>query len=860
MRVPLIGREALLRSIQARTRAAGGVLLVGDAGVGKSRLLDEVLARRTDRDWFVQRHVATAAAQTIAFGAVCTLLPQTTAVDGGQLLARVRTALVEEAAGRRILLGLDDAHLLDASSTALLCELAHRGDAVLLLSARTGEPLPPAISGLWTSGLLDRTEVPPLDRSGAGELAAHLLGGDVDEALVAALVASSGGSPLLLRELVLDGRSSGAIVRRTRGWELAGSLRAGPRVQDLVRARAQHLGAPARALLETICVGEPLGLGTLQHDEATVLDGLERIGLAVVEAGGAGPVIRAAHPLVSDAVVSSLSVRRRIELERDLAARLIGSGPSAHGDALRAARWLTGAGAPVPGDVLTTAATEALAGSATEEARDLADRAVAVGAGAPALLIVAETARRGGRPEESDAAARRALELATTDEERVEAQYIRALLLTHHFGDPAAAVTLLEETAAEIADPALADHLGDVAVSLAGPLGGYPTLVEETAASLESVRDGPSEFWLRMNLAFAQVMLGRLDRVEEHIERALELAPETPDVGPELVDFLWAMRTGVHVQRGELASGGEAVARHMERCALDARGHATTAAIYGQLLLHAGSTDLFAVVDDVGAGRAGPDPFGATPILVGTAALGHLRCGRPEEAATLLAQVPDDLSDDRALPFVGAARAALLDARGAHAEAAELLEATGRRALETTHIAFGVVAMHALVGAGAPGAATRLLAELPPLDGAMLRTMVDHATAWLDSDVAEIAAAGTSFASYGALPHAATAFAQTAGFQVPGSPERQRHAARAAAWAAASAPFRPVAPVPATDLSERELDICRRAADGERSRDIGDALFLSVRTVDNHLRSAYRKLELGSRQELADVLAPLPPR
>ena len=51
------------------------------------------------------------------------------------------------------------------------------------------------------------------------------------------------------------------------------------------------------------------------------------------------------------------------------------------------------------------------------------------------------------------------------------------------------------------------------------------------------------------------------------------------------------------------------------------------------------------------------------------------------------------------------------------------------------------------------------------------------------------------------------------------------------------------------------------AAGGMGNRDIAQALFLTVRTVENHLGSAYRKLGIGSREELRRLSATgCPPR
>ena len=49
-------------------------------------------------------------------------------------------------------------------------------------------------------------------------------------------------------------------------------------------------------------------------------------------------------------------------------------------------------------------------------------------------------------------------------------------------------------------------------------------------------------------------------------------------------------------------------------------------------------------------------------------------------------------------------------------------------------------------------------------------------------------------------------------------------------------------------LTPRERDIATLAAQGVSSKDIADRLFLSVRTVNNHLQNVYSKLGVGSRR------------
>ena len=61
-------------------------------------------------------------------------------------------------------------------------------------------------------------------------------------------------------------------------------------------------------------------------------------------------------------------------------------------------------------------------------------------------------------------------------------------------------------------------------------------------------------------------------------------------------------------------------------------------------------------------------------------------------------------------------------------------------------------------------------------------------------------------------------------------------------------------PTTLNDLTPQELQIALRLAAGRTTRETAAALFLSPKTIEYHLRSVYRKLEIGSRSELTAAM------
>src|SRR4051794_23631284 len=116
-----------------RAADSGGVVIAGALGVGKTRLAREVIAP-LDGEFSIEWAAATPASASIPFGALAHLLPDVDVIspdDRLRLLSGITAALEGRAAGRPLILVVDDAQWLDTGAAALVHQLAVTGRARL---------------------------------------------------------------------------------------------------------------------------------------------------------------------------------------------------------------------------------------------------------------------------------------------------------------------------------------------------------------------------------------------------------------------------------------------------------------------------------------------------------------------------------------------------------------------------------------------------------------------------------------------------------------------------------------------------------------------------------------------------------
>jgi len=171
---------------------------------------------------------------------------------------------------------------------------------------------------------------------------------------------------------------------------------------------------------------------------------------------------------------------------------------------------------------------------------------------------------------------------------------------------------------------------------------------------------------------------------------------------------------------------------------------------------------------------------------------------------------------------------------------------------------FGSLALYDAVRYGrADLVADQLGAATEDLGSPLLRAMAAHAEAQRAGDGWALDRVAESFAQMHANVLVIEAFADAARAHHDEA-DRNRSATLAALWQRHTPAPNALSRAAPAALTERELDVVQRTLTGESSKAIAEAEFLSVRTVDNHLGQAYRKLGVGSRDELRNALQPNP--
>jgi tetratricopeptide (TPR) repeat protein len=402
---PLVGRSSELGSLigalnDGRTR---GAVVSGASGVGKTRLVRELVAQAAADGRVTAWVVGSRSMAEVSLGAFAHLLPGEEVATSGALevARRVCEQVRRLSPDRPLVLGIDDAQLLDGPSAGLAHQLAAIGAAFVVATVRSGERVPDAVCALWKDGLAERVELRPMSRTETGVLLSGVLGGPVEQVTVHRLWAVSGGNVLFLRELVVAGREQGRLTDRHGIWSWHGELAGGGRLSELIEDRLAGLSDDQRGGMELLAVGEPLPTAVFEALAGSgVARALEARGLLAVTMDGRRSTVRTAHPLYAETLRAGIGPLHRRAMYRRLAAALAHTGARRREDTLRLALWqLDGDGVNDPA-VLNTAARRAIWLFDHRLAERLARAAAYEEGQTEALVLLAEALLWQGRADE----------------------------------------------------------------------------------------------------------------------------------------------------------------------------------------------------------------------------------------------------------------------------------------------------------------------------------------------------------------------------------------------------------------------------------------------------------------------------
>ena len=846
LRWPFVGREPELDQVAQAMTTRQGVVLAGDAGVGKSRLLGEAVDRTAAKGLRSLYVRATRSSGVVPLGAFAPLLPVD---DAAASLARAREAIL---ARDPAVLAIDDAHALDDASAALAHQLVTQDGVRVLATVRRGEEVPDAIVGLWKDGLCERLDLEPLARSALDRLVVAALGGPVDARFQHLMWSRSLGNVLYAHELLGAAVETGALTESGGIWTLTGPFTAPPRLRELIAGRLLGVRPEERTALDLLALAEPLPLDLLgEIAGGQSLEHLEERGLLVIDDSGRADA-RLNHPLLADVLLDALGPIRRRRLLRDLVAAVTARPlPVEAGD--RVVRWRIDAGLDVsPGELLTAARRYALVDAALAES--LARRAVASEGGdtAAAAMTLAEIMAVSGRPDE--AASLLGSLPSGSSRQRCRQEADLALVLAFGLNRPKDAAERLE---------ALLDDLDDrdwafiaSQVPLMWLLAGEIHRARQAAEDLLADERASDSDRLSAELVLIPA-LNLLGQPVTALDRASHVVPRLAD-HPAFNEYMvgqlaTAVPTG-HRYVGDLdlaeETGRQLYDRFMEREAGMLRGvyalRLGQIALWRGALAHAEQHFLEAVTALEG------------DALTRACAVDHVRYTR---ALTLRPDMPGALPPG-ALYAVehGFLSAAVEAATGELSYARSLALGAARRGVATGHVANAVFALYEAARHGAAPAAAELARELPPLEGRLLPALVDAVAALAQRDHAQLEALGGRLAELGCLLHAAelTAAAATAaaGQGLTTAAARLRTRAQELAEHCDGASTELLRNPVGDGLTTREREVAGFAARGLTDVEIAARLSLSRRTVETHLYRVYAKLGVSGRRDLAPLFTP----
>ncbi|MEV4515627.1 helix-turn-helix transcriptional regulator [Dactylosporangium sp. NPDC049525] len=775
-----------------------------------------------------------------------------------------RSRFVQQLRGTPRILMVDDAHELPAAAAARIRQLMDSSGVKLVATIRDGAAIGAAVGALVYDHAVTRVELGPLREEQVRDLIDKVLGGPVRHESLHRLFVVSEGLPLLLREF------AGSLVFDGAVWELKGEPSVTPALAELARAELSAAG-PGGRLLDTLALCGPISLGHAARlgSPAILLD-LERAGLVRARLDGRRTTIALARRLHGLALAASLPPARRASLLLAAARQLGEFGARRRDDPYAMAAWRLAAAAPVGTELRLAAAAAARLnhdhGQVAALLRPVAEEHLGPAAG----LALGEALSETGEHDSAEAVLRRCGEQATAEADQRAATVARVLNLFWFGGraDPALAVIAAARTTA--APGELSQGLLDIdeaAVrTFAGDLDGGLRLLEPALQTARAV-DVAADTWLRganarsiglaaagravEGVAFAEYTYNVHLRAAARSRTWLRPAGSLPS------------RTAALAEAGRLTEARVFGRRAFEELASSDRpGRADWAALFlGRLERLAGHPVSARrwYGEAAAMARARRQVVPHELALVGLAAAAALT-GDAAAVRDAHARLPEHPVDGFWPGEEQIATASLLAGRGRLDDARTALETGAQAARAAGHWSSEALLLTDIARLGGAASVADRLAELARgCEGLLVVARARFAAGLAADDPEQLLTVSREAEALGADLLAAEAASAAAALLT--RRQRQRAATAAIRQAQVCAARCEGARTPllaavggATRLSDRERQVARLAADGAATKEIARRLSLSVRTVENHLQKAYRKLGVSARADLAEAL------
>ena len=833
-----------------------GVLISGDAGVGKTFLAATVLDR-LGQEGHPTRRLSAIGADHVPLGALSRVLSHDEAYSGVSPVVSVKRSLASN--DQPTVFMIDDADMLDTPSVATLVDVAIAGLAKLVITIRSGSAVPESVERCLTNGSISRIECPALDRHQTATLAEQFARCRLTPSAMVTISELTQGNPLYIRELVTAAQEAGSIRIDDSGASLEHLPASSTRLIDLLENRLRKLHHEERETLHRIAL-----VGEVGHDEITrfvderTLETLEGRGLLKTVLDGRRLRFEIAHPLHVEIIRSSESPLRARRVRAEHAAHIQTLGLRRGQDRLRLATWSLEGICSVDAGVLADGARMAAAAGDLDLAQRLAHAAFDEQPTVEmAQLLGSQLYARGDFEAMKDHLPRWE-RLATTPAELADYHEMFANAWYWHGYDESMIDHLLEQAESWSDGPAQ-DQARGAALAFLVSNG----RIDESVALAEQITDlppGPTAVLVAMTLGQGWRAQGRPLAAEAMVAEALEFYRAISTDAHLLSGVAMA---GLHIQTltdaGRFVEIDNIVATKSESWR-DLGGSSSLAlanlAQGNSWLLRGDYERASELADQAVEGFAKNLHPGMRRWALILKALASAEPGRVEEAELVLKQL-DAERDHPSQVYASAlarTRAWVAHHRGASGTGSVLLLTAADEALRLGNIVGALECLHDLARqGGANDAAARLSTiDVDALEGHFHAARVAYIFAASRGDVARLGSCMTEFDRMGS-PHLAADCAFTAAIHAA-TPHESKRWLRDGTERQVSGATELSRLLSERSATPREREVAMLAAQGLSSRQIAERLGNSHRTVETHLSNVYDKLGIDGRLGLLELL------